>query len=217
MNRKISSSRPTTVALAFTGASGLPFGLRLGEMLIAGGCRLWLMLSKPARLVYGYDFDDKLPSGTKETQEHFAERWSAPQGMLEVFGESQWTAPLASGSNPPDALVVCPCTSGTLAAIAAGLADTLILRAADVVLKERKDLILMPREMPFSTIHLENMLKLARAGAVIMPPVPAFYTHPKTIDELVDFVVARVLDQLGLPHNLQYRWRGGEAAAPDQG
>ena len=210
MKPKISLSDPTTVALAFTGASGLPFGLRLGELLIAGGCRLWLMLSKPARLVYSYDCVDKLPSGTKETQKYFAERWSAPPGMLEVFGESQWTAPLASGSTPPDALVVCPCTSGTLAAMAAGLADTLILRAADVVLKERKDLILMPREMPFSAIHLENMLKLARAGAVIMPPVPAFYTHPKTIGDIVDFVVARVLDQLGLPHDLQHRWCGGE-------
>ncbi len=130
--------------------------------------------------------------------------------MLEVFGESQWTAPLASGSNPPDAMVVCPCTSGTLAAMAAGLADTLILRAADVALKERRDLILMPREMPFSAIHLENMLRLARAGALIMPPVPAFYTRPKTIDDVVDFVVARVLDQLGLPHELQQRWSGGE-------
>ena len=202
-----------TVALAFTGASGLPFGLRLGEQLIAGGCRLWLMLSKPARLVYSCDCEDRLPSGTKETRQYFAERWSAPEGMLEVFGENQWTAPLASGSNPPDALVVCPCTSGTLAAIASGLADTLILRAADVVLKEHRKLILMPREMPFSVIHLENMLRLARAGAVIMPPVPAFYNRPKTIDEIVDFVVGRVLDHLGLPHELQRRWGDGNVGA----
>ena len=118
-------------------------------------------------------------------------------------------APVASGSNPADAMAICPCSMGTLGAIAHGLADNLIERAADVMLKERRPLVLVPRETPLSVIHLDNMSKLAHAGAVILPPSPGFYTHPQTIDDLVDFVVARVLDQLRVPHALVPRW--GEA------
>jgi 4-hydroxy-3-polyprenylbenzoate decarboxylase len=125
---------------------------------------------------------------------------------LAVFGREEWFAPVASGSNPPDAMVVCPCSMGTLAAIAQGLAENLIERAADVVLKEGRKLVLVPRETPFSAIHLENMLRLARAGAVILPPSPGFYHHPQTVADLVDFVVARVLDQLAVPHTLMQRW-----------
>ena len=115
-------------------------------------------------------------------------------------------SPVASGSNPADAMAICPCSLGTLGAVAAGLADNLIERAADVMLKERRPLVLVPRETPLSAIHLENMLKLARAGAVILPPSPGFYGHPQSIDELVDFVVARILDQLGVSHALGPRW-----------
>jgi 4-hydroxy-3-polyprenylbenzoate decarboxylase len=125
---------------------------------------------------------------------------------LAVFGREEWFAPVASGSNPPDAMVICPCSMGTLAAIAQGLADNLIERAADVVLKEGRKLVLVPRETPFSVIHLENMLRLARAGAVIVPPSPGFYNHPQTVADLVDFVVARVLDQIAVPHELARRW-----------
>lgn len=115
---------------------------------------------------------------------------------------------LAGGQrlNPPDAMVVCPCTMGTLAAIAQGLADNLIQRAADVALKERRPLILVPRETPFSSIHLENMLRLSQAGAVILPPNPGFYNHPKSVQDVVDFVVARILDHLGVAHALMQRW-----------
>jgi len=115
-------------------------------------------------------------------------------------------SPVASGSNPADAMAICPCSLGTLGAVAGGLADNLIERAADVMLKERRPLVLVPRETPLSAIHLENMLKLARAGAVILPPSPGFYGHPQSIDELVDFVVARILDQLGVSHALGPRW-----------
>jgi 4-hydroxy-3-polyprenylbenzoate decarboxylase len=128
---------------------------------------------------------------------------------LTVFGHEDWMAPIASGSNPADAMAICPCTVGTLGAIAAGLADNLIERAADVMLKERRPLVLVPRETPLSDIHLENMLKLAHAGAAIVPPAPGFYDRPQTVAELVDFVVARVLDQLGVAHALGPRW--GEA------
>ena len=126
-----------------------------------------------------------------------------------MYGREEWFAPPASGSNPPDAMVICPCTMGTLAAVAAGLSKDLIERAADVVLKEGRKLILVPRETPFSQIHLENMLRLARAGAVILPPNPGFYNRPQSVAELVDFVVARILDQLGVPHALVARWGGG--------
>jgi 4-hydroxy-3-polyprenylbenzoate decarboxylase len=122
-------------------------------------------------------------------------------------------APVASGSNPADAMAICPCTMGTLAAVACGLADNLIARAADVMLKERRPLVLVPRETPLSTIHLENMLKLAHAGAVILPPAPGFYYRPQTVADLVDFVVARTLDQLGVPHTLGPRW-GDERTRP---
>lgn len=113
---------------------------------------------------------------------------------------------MASGSNPPDAMVICPCTMGTLGAVAQGLADKLIERAADVMLKEGRPLILVPRETPLSAIHLENMLRLARAGAILLPPNPGFYHHPQSVSDLVDFVVARILDRLGVPHSLVRPW-----------
>jgi 4-hydroxy-3-polyprenylbenzoate decarboxylase len=113
---------------------------------------------------------------------------------------------VASGTNPPDAMVVCPCTTGTLATIASGMCQDLIDRAADVALKEGRRLILVVRETPFSVIHLENMLRLARAGAVIMPANPGFYFNPASVDEIVDFMVARVLDHLGVAHGLMRRW-----------
>jgi len=113
---------------------------------------------------------------------------------------------VASGTGVPDSMVVCPCTTGTLASMATGLCTTLLERAADVVLKENRQLIVLPREMPFSTIHLENMLTLARMGAIIMPPNPGFYNRPTTLDEMIDFVVARVMDQMDIEHNLMPRW-----------
>ena len=135
-----------------------------------------------------------------------SDRYHAQDGELTVHSRDDWMAPMASGSNPGDAMAICPCTMGTLGAVANGMADNLIERAADVMLKERRPLVLVPRETPLSAIHLENMLKLARAGAVILPPAPGFYTRPRTIDDVVDFVVARVLDHLGVPHALVPRW-----------
>jgi 4-hydroxy-3-polyprenylbenzoate decarboxylase len=123
-----------------------------------------------------------------------------------VYGREEWTAPLASGSAAPDAMVVCPCTTATAAALASGASRSLIERAGDVVLKERRTLVLVVREMPYSVIHLENLLALARAGAVIMPASPGFYHRPGSVSDLVDFVVARVMDHLALPHSLVARW-----------
>ena len=200
---------PKTICLAFTGASGMPYGIRLLECLLDAGCRVQLLYSQVAQIVARQEMSLELPARAAETQVFFRERYAALPGTLEVYGREEWFAPVASGSNPPDAMVVCPCTMGTLASIAQGLASNLIERAADVVLKEGRKLVLVPRETPFSAIHLENMLRLSRAGAVILPPNPGFYHHPKSVEELVDFVVARILDQLAVPHALMQRW--GEA------
>lgn len=204
---------PKTICLALTGASGMPYGIRLLECLLEAGCRVQLLYSQVAQIVARQEMGLELPARAKEAETYFRECYAALPGTLEVYGREEWFAPVASGSNPPDAMVVCPCTMGTLASIAQGLAGNLIERAADVVLKEGRKLVLVPRETPFSAIHLENMLRLSRAGAVILPPNPGFYHHPKSVEEMVDFVVARILDQLSVPHALMQRWGApGDAA-----
>lgn len=195
-----------TIAVAFTGASGMPYGLRLVECLLEAGVRVWLLYSQAAQIVAKQEMDLVLPAQPREVQRLLAQRYGAPAGQLAVFGRDDWNAPLASGSNPADAYVICPCTMGTLGKVAAGIADDLVCRAADVALKEGRKLILVPRETPFSQIHLENMLRLSRAGAVILPPNPGFYHRPQSVADMVDFVVARILDQLGVAHDLLPRW-----------
>jgi flavin prenyltransferase len=199
------------VALAMTGASGAPYGLRLLECLLAAECRVTLMISRPAQVVIGMETDLALPSRSAEIRRFFCARHDVPESRLQVHGREEWTAPLASGSAPPDAMVVCPCTTATVSAIATGASRSLIERAADVVLKERKPLLLVVREAPFSQIHLENMLAASRAGAVILPASPGFYHRPANIGALVDFIVARVLDHLRIPQRLVTPW--GEGAA----
>lgn len=199
-------SKTKTIAVAFTGASGMPYGLRLVECLIAAGVRVWLVYSQAAQIVAKQELDLVLPAQPREVQRLLARRCGAQEGQLAVFGRDDWNAPLASGSNPPDAYVICPCTMGTLAKVAAGAADDLVCRAADVVLKEGRKLVLVPRETPFSALHLENMLRLARAGAIVLPPNPGFYHRPQSVAALVDFVVARILDQVGVAHALVPRW-----------
>lgn len=184
----------------------MPYGMRLLELLLAAGARVYLMYSQAAQIVAHQEMQLVLPSRAREAEELFSRRFKVEQGQLRVFGREDWLAPVASGSNPADAMVVCPCTMGTLAAIAAGISQKLIERSADVMLKENRKLILVPRETPFSAIHLENMLKLARSGAIILPPNPGFYHHPQDIHDLVDFVVARILDHVGVTHTLMPRW-----------
>ena len=210
------STAPERITLALTGASGMPYGLWLLECLIEAKKTVWLLASQAAHVVIGAECDFTLPPQPRAAQAFLSERYRAAEGQLTVFGREDWMAPVASGSNPADAMVICPCSMGTLAAVAQGLADNLIERAADVMLKERRPLLLVPRETPLSTIHLENMLRLSRAGAVIVPPSPGFYTRPQTIDDMVDFVVARILDQLHVPNDLCARWgRSAPGAAAD--
>ena len=195
-----------TVALAITGASGVAYGLRLLEVLLAQRVRVQLVISNPGRIVIAEETDLRLPSKPQEICSIFNTRFNAHPGDLQVYGREDWFAPMASGSNPPDAMVICPCTTGTLAEIAAGTSRSLIERAADVALKEKRRLILLVRETPFSTIHLQNMLRLTEAGAVIMPANPGFYHRPQSIEDVVDYMVARVLDHLELEHELMPRW-----------
>ena len=203
-------SRPKTITVALTGASGLPYGLRLIETLLAAGIRTWVLYSQAAQVVAKQEMQITLPSRPAEMKAWLLQRHAADPALLDVYGREEWFAPAASGSNPPDAMVVCPCSMGTLAAIRHGMSDNLIERAADVCIKEQRKLVLVPRETPLSVIHLENMLELARMGVVILPPAPGFYTHPQSVNDMVDFVVARILDQLGVAHELTPRW--GEAA-----
>ena len=195
-----------TVCVGLTGASGLIYGLRLIEELLAAGVRVWVLYTKAAVIVAHQELELEWSARPEELQAWFLAHYPTRAGQLKVFGREAWFAPVASGSYPADAMVVVPCTMGALAAIAQGMSDNLLERAADVMLKERRKLILVPREMPFSLIHLENMTRLAQAGATIMPPNPGFYHHPQAIGDLVDFVVARLLDHLGVKHRLLARW-----------
>ena len=195
-----------SVTLALTGASGMRYAMRLLETLLAQGVAVNLLYSRAAQVVAQQELDFRMPSSPKDLQAVLGRRFAGLTDKLAVYGREQWFAPVASGTGVADAMVVCPCTMGTLAAVAAGMADNLIGRAADVTLKERRKLILVPRETPFSPIHLENMLKLARLGAVILPANPGFYHRPASIEDLVDFVVARILDHLGITHTLLARW-----------
>lgn len=194
------------VTLAITGASGAQYGMRLLECLLRADVEVSLMISQAAQLVMATETDWQLPPKPQALQAFLAEHFAVPEGQLRVYGKQDWMAPPASGSGAPSAMVVCPCSTGTLSAIACGASNNLIERAADVALKERRQLILVPRESPYSQIHLENMLKLSRLGALILPASPGFYHQPHSIADLVDFVVARILDQLGIEQQLLARW-----------
>jgi len=195
-----------TVTLALSGASGMAYGLRLLECLLAADMRVYLLLSQAAHIVAKQELGVTLPARASDLEKQLSEGLNVRDGQLRVFGREDWNAPVASGSNPADAMVVCPCSMGTLAAIVHGLSDNLIERAADVMLKEQRKLILVPREAPFSTLHLENMLTLSRMNAVILPANPGFYHRPQNVEDIIDFIVARILDQLGIQHELIARW-----------
>lgn len=203
-------SAPTkTINLAFTGASGAQYGLRLLQCLLAAGCRVHLMVSRAAQVVIATETELKLPGSPQAMQDYLTGLYGSEAGQLVVFGREDWFAPPASGSGEAAPLVICPCSTGTLSALATGASNNLIERAGDVALKERRPLILVPREAPYSEVHLENMLRLTRMGATIIPASPGFYHQPRSVEDLVDFIVARLLDHLGVDQALMPRW--GEA------
>jgi len=196
------------IVVGITGASGSIYGLRLVEELLRAKKQVSLLLTNAGRQVLAFETGLQVAEKPAEAQEQLRQHFSAGS-ELSHFGLNDFFAPVASGSSAPDAVVICPCSMGTLARIAAGLSDNLLERVADVALKERKTLLLVPRETPFNQLHLENLLRLSKAGAQILPAMPAFYQQPQSVADLVDFVVARLLDHLDIEHNLTRRW-GGE-------
>ncbi|WP_188152343.1 flavin prenyltransferase UbiX [Teredinibacter waterburyi] len=202
-----------TITLAMTGASGADYGLRLLQCLLAANCRVYLLISRAAEVVINTETTMSLPEGAAAQQAFLASRFDAVPNQLVVFSREDWFSPVASGSSSPSSMVVCPASGGTLSAIAQGASNNLIERAADVALKERRQLILVPRETPYSEIHLKNMLALTQMGAVVLPASPGFYTKPNGIEDLIDFIVARILDQLNIEQELFPRWGEGDVVS----
>jgi len=194
------------VLIAVTGASGSAYALRLGQALIAAGVGADFIFSKAALLVLATETRLTLTAKPQAQARELQKFYGCGDDDVRVYGREDWMAPWASGSGQPGPVVICPCSTGTLSAVATGASNNLIERAADVALKERRKLILVPRETPFSEIHLTNMLTLTRMGATVMPACPGFYHEPQSIDDLVDFIVARILNQLGIDHTLMPRW-----------
>jgi 4-hydroxy-3-polyprenylbenzoate decarboxylase len=200
------------ITLGITGASGIPIAFTLLKQLLLRECVVHLIITTAGMVTIKEESDIALsasPKGIKDILTLKLDLLSLGESAmnnLHVYTNSDWYAPIASGSSVDDAMVVCPCSMASLAKIANGISDDLLARAADVILKERKNLILVPRETPFSAIQLENMLKLAKLGVAIIPPVPAFYTHPKILQDVIDFIVSRILDQLGVSNDLIKRW-----------
>jgi 4-hydroxy-3-polyprenylbenzoate decarboxylase len=192
------------LVVAITGASGAPYGLRLIRALAAAGRRVHVVVSAGGARVLNHECDVSVNPKSPEPSR------LAPGHEDLVVGHSceNYGASVASGSYPFGGMAVCPCSMGTLGRIAAGTAENLVTRAADVCLKEGRPLVLVPREAPFSVIHLENMLRLARAGATIVPASPGFYHRPEDVGAVVDFVVARVMEQLGVAQDLTEPWTG---------
>lgn len=201
---------PLDLVVAITGASGAVYAARLLQVLVKAGRRVHVTVSPAATQVFqlelGLTLDLRNCDLSQLLTEQSASNNEQPRGSLVYHHYQDFRAGIASGSFLTAGMVVCPCSMGTLASIANGLSTNLIHRAADVHLKERRKLILVPRETPLGSIQLENMKRLADVGAIILPAMPGFYHGPTTIQDLVDFVVGRICDQLGVPHELFKRW-----------
>lgn len=194
------------VTIAFTGASGVQYGLRLLECVLAAGCDVDLMISSAARTVINSETENHIPELFDQQNAWIKRRFGFSKGVVTLYRNDDWFCPAASGSSSARQMVICPASGGTLSSLATGASNNLIERAGDVALKERRKLILVPREAPYSQVHLENMLKLTQMGAVIIPASPGFYQKPASIEDMIDFVVARIMDQLGLEQKLLPKW-----------
>ncbi|UAA38699.1 UbiX family flavin prenyltransferase [Paraneptunicella aestuarii] len=199
-------SKQKEITLAFTGASGAPYGLRLLQALVAADYKVHLLVSSAARVVFATEHEMQLSANPEAMQKTFVEYCQCEDEQIKVYGKEEWFSPVASGSAAPKQMVVCPCSTSTLSSVATGASNNLIERAADVVIKEKGQLIMVVREMPLSSIHLQNMLTLSNLGVTMMPASPGFYHQPKGVDDLVNFVVARILDHLGIEQTLMERW-----------
>jgi 4-hydroxy-3-polyprenylbenzoate decarboxylase len=195
------------ITLGISGASGIPLAFALLQQLLFHDCIVHLVVSNAGIITAKQETGITLSGNPKQTKTILCKELKLVNDeKLFVYTNNDWFAPIASGSSVSDVMIVCPCSMATLGKIAGGIAEDLLVRAADVILKERKNLILVPRETPLSAIHLENMLTLVKLGVSILPPMPAFYNHPKSIDDIIDFLVGRILDQAGIKNNVATRW-----------
>lgn len=204
------------VFLGVTGASGALYAGGALRALTGAGCEVGLCVSDAGAHVISHEVLEagpRPPADPGLVVASFVERFATEPGSVTVLGLNDLTAPFASGSSLAPAALVAPCSGSTLGAIATGTARNLIHRCADVMLKERRRLVLMTRETPLSLVHIENMAAVTRAGAVVMPAAPGLYGLPRSLDDMVDFMVAKALDQLGVPHDLMARWGEGAATA----
>ena len=195
-----------TYTIAISGASGAPYALRLLQILVKGGHSLYVSISGDGLSILNDEAGLMLKGSEADIRLAFEKQLEANEGQIAYFDENNMHAPIASGSVKVDAMVVIPCSMKMLASVANGFASNLIERAADVTLKEKRRLIVVPRETPLSAIHLRNMLVLAELGCYIVPAMPAFYYHPTSISDMVDFIAGRVLDSMGIENDLSPRW-----------
>jgi len=198
--------KKNSITFAMTGASGAIYGLNLLKHLVKHYQQVHLLISDAARIVLATETGLKLPESPSKIQLAMTEYCGCDTSRIEVYAKENWYSPVASGSAAPKQMVICPASMGCISAIAVGASNNLLERAADVVLKEKGQLLLLPREMPFSTIHLRNLLSLSEAGATVMPACPGFYTEPETIEDLADFVSARILNHLGIENEVVKAW-----------
>jgi len=200
------TSSQQSIVIAVTGASGSAYALRLIERLSQAGVVQHILLSDAARIVFKQEVDLNLPENTISTADALAQHLHISTDNIHCYSLKDWFSPSASGSAGIKKMVIVPCSMGTLARIASGASDNLIERAADVMLKERRQLILVPRETPLSSIHLENMLKLSQMGVHIIPAMPGFYHRPQTLDDIINFLVDRILDHLDISNPEAQKW-----------
>jgi 4-hydroxy-3-polyprenylbenzoate decarboxylase len=201
----MNGSPPQSVFVGVSGASGAPYAARLLQALTGAGCSLQLSISDSGVLVLAHELE-LAAAGREAVTAAFLERTGA---TAQVFAPDDLGALPASGSSAPDAVVICPCSMSTAAHIALGTSRTLMHRAADVALKERRRLVVVPRETPLTQTHLRRLLELAEAGAVVLPPAPGFYTRPRTLQDAVDHVAGKVMSALGFEQDLFPPWDGG--------
>ena len=197
-----------TYTIAITGASGSIYGVRLLKFLLKRGDKVYLTITKEGGLILKDEVGYSWQGNEKIVEKKIKKDLNLPKSSLYYYNEDNLLAPMSSGSSKVDAMVIIPCSMKTLSGIAHGYANNLVERAADVMIKEGRTLILVPRETPLSSIHLKNMFLLSEMGVRIIPAMPAFYSHPENIDQLVDFMVGKVIDSMAIDNNLYRRWKG---------
>ncbi len=198
--------KKTSITFAMTGASGAIYGLNLLTHLTRFYQQVHVLISDAARIVLATEMNLKVPEAPKKIKQILCDYCQCSSEVIEVYAKENWYAPVASGSAAPKQMVICPASMGSISAIATGASNNLLERAADVVLKEKGQLVVVPREMPFSSIHLRNLLSLSEDGATVMPACPGYYTNPQNLNDLADFVSSRILNHLGIDNQLIEKW-----------